>query len=208
MSWLRRLETKSTAAGDPFFPLTIRPDTTMMPLEAFAYGTLVRGGIDSNVVMAPIQWIMRALAEAPPVVERQLGPDQPWKTQRDHPLRQLLAVPNEWYDGTNLIQATGMSYTLDGNAYLIKRRNAYGAVRELWYAPHFSIFPQWHIGAPDSRFIDRYLYAPMGGTPEILAPSEVVHLRFGLDPRNPRFGMSQLKTLMREIFTDEEAKGC
>ena len=38
-----------------------------------------------------------------------------------------------------------------------------------------------------------------------LAPSKVVHFRFGMDPENERKGRSPLAAALREIFTDDEA---
>jgi hypothetical protein len=32
-----------------------------------------------------------------------------------------------------------------------------------------------------------------------------VHFRFGLDPDDPRKGYSPLKSVLREVFTDDEA---
>ncbi|MFW6331499.1 MAG: phage portal protein, partial [Gemmatimonadota bacterium] len=34
---------------------------------------------------------------------------------------------------------------------------------------------------------------------------DVVHLRYGLDPRDPKHGMSRLKPVLREVMTDREA---
>jgi phage portal protein BeeE len=38
-----------------------------------------------------------------------------------------------------------------------------------------------------------------------LDPSDVVHFRFGLDPDNPRKGFSPLKSVLKEVYTDDEA---
>jgi len=54
------------------------------------------------------------------------------------------------------------------------------------------------------NFIDHYDYH-VNGKKEKLLPEDVVHFRFGLDPHNIRKGLSPIKTLMREIFTDDEA---
>jgi phage portal protein BeeE len=64
--------------------------------------------------------------------------------------------------------------------------------------------PKWPQGG--SVFISHYEYRPAGLGGTIVFPvDDVVHFRFGLDPRNTRLGMSQLKPVLREVFTDEEA---
>jgi HK97 family phage portal protein len=106
------------------------------------------------------------------------------------------------YDGDALWKATCVSYVLGGNGYWRKVRNAFGDVIALWYIPHWLIRPMWpHDG---SQFISHYDYRP-GGAPVNLLPRDVVHFRFGLDPENPRLGLSPLRPLLREVFTDDEA---
>jgi phage portal protein BeeE len=41
--------------------------------------------------------------------------------------------------------------------------------------------------------------------PERIAPRDMIHFRFGLDPQNTRLGLSPLASLLREVFTDDEA---
>jgi len=48
----------------PFTPVTAVSGDGYLPLSRLSYASLVRGGLDSNVIMAPVQWIMRALIEA------------------------------------------------------------------------------------------------------------------------------------------------
>jgi hypothetical protein len=45
----------------------------------------------------------------------------------------------------------------------------------------------------------------MGGEPVLLSPDEVVHFRNGLDTDDQRKGYSPLKSVLREVFTDDEA---
>lgn len=172
-----------------------------LPRTAYPYGKDVKHGLDSNVIMAPISWIMRTFTEAEPIVQAKRN--DRWQTVDDHKLTALLNQPNQFYDGDAVFKALVISYCLDGNAYLIKVRNTIGEVLELWYAPHWMIEPKWPNDG--TTFISHYDYRPTGGKKQILPPRDVVHLRFGLDPRNPRKGFSPLKPLLREIFTDEEA---
>lgn len=159
-------------------------------------------GLAANVVMAPVMWIQRTFTEAELVVQRR-KPDDMWERVVDHDMELLIAKPNLAYDGDALWKATVLSYVMDGNAYWWKVRNDLGDVVELWYLPHWSIKPD----APglDSRgVITRYIVSATG-TPIALPPRDVVHFRFGIDPENPRLGLSPLASLMPEVETDMQA---
>src|SRR5690606_40896371 len=58
-----------------------------------------------------------------------------------------------------------------------------------------------------SSDLSYYDYRPIGGGPAVRLPvRDVVHFRQdALDPDNPRKGLSKLRTLLREVWTDEEA---
>lgn len=172
-----------------------------LPRTAYPYGRDIQHGFDSNVIMSPVSWIMRTFTEAEPVVESRRN--DRWQRVDDHRLQLLLTQPNQFYDGDAVFKALVISYCLDGNAYLIKLRNTIGEVLELWYAPHWMVEPKWPRDG--STFISHYEYRPGAGDKIDLLPRDVIHLRFGLDPRNTRKGYSPLRPLLREIFTDEEA---
>lgn len=158
-------------------------------------------GLAANVVMAPVMWIQRTFTEAELVVQRR-KPDGMWEGI-DHDMQTLIANPNSVYDGDALWKATVLSYVMDGNAYWWKVRNDLGDVIALWYLPHWAI-------RPDSPYIDirgsvtRYIVSATG-TPIELPPQDVVHFRCGIDPEDPRYGLSPLKSLMPEVETDMQA---
>jgi HK97 family phage portal protein len=163
-------------------------------------------GLHSNVLMAPVMWLMRAFTEAQLVTQRRRedsGGGIIWERVIDHPVEVLIDSPNEAYDGDALWKATVISYVLAGNAYWRKVRNVFGEPVQLWYVPHWSIRP---VGPSDgSKFITHYEMSGGIGGPIKLAPRDVVHFRFGLDPENPRLGLSPLQTMLREVLTDDEA---
>ncbi len=176
-----------------------------LPRTNYPYGRDIRHGLDSNVIMAPVAWIMRTFTEAQAIVEARRN--DRWQEAEGsigaERVEMLLRQPNAFYDGDAMFKALTISYCLDGNGYLIKRRNSIGEVLELWYAPHWMMEPQ---SRPDgSEFISHYKFQPGGGQPIDYLPRDIVHFRFGLDPRNPRKGYSPLRPLLREVFTDEEA---
>ena len=165
------------------------------------YKKEVGTGIDASVVMAPIQWIQRAFPEARLRVMKTKGGET--MEVEGHPLVALLATPNPSYSNYHLWSATLFSFLTAGNAYWLKVKTMAGDVVQLWYIPHWAIVANW----PDdgSQFISHYEYTPGGGRKMRLEPSDVVHFRHGIDPFNPRVGLSPLHGVIREVFMDMEA---
>lgn len=167
---------------------------------SYDYRRRVGLGTDSSVVMAPIQWIQRALPEAPLEVEVRQGED--WGVVPGHPLTELIESPNAFYSGLHLWQATLFSYCTDGNAYWIVINNRLGTPLELWWIPHWLIEPAYP--GDGSRFITHYNYR-VGGRMLEVPVEQVVHFRHGIDPVNPRKGISPIDSALREIWSDMEA---
>lgn len=187
-------------AADDF--VSANQATHSLPRTRYPYRRDVREGLDSGVVMAPINWILRNFTEAELRMQRKSA--GMWAPMETHPIVELVDHPNPSYDGDLLWKATCVSYFLDGNAYWHKVRNVFGQVIELWYIPHFLIDPIAPRGG--LGYLSHYNYRPTGfGQPIELQPRDVIHFRFGLDPRNVRKGLSPLQPLLREVFTDDEA---
>jgi HK97 family phage portal protein len=162
----------------------------------------------SNVVMAPVFWMMRVFTEARLRIQNRS--DKVWGFVEDHDIELLIDTPNQAYDGDALWKSTICSYNLDGNAYWWKIRNRFGDVIQLWYLPHWMVRPEYNLGR--SGFIDYYTFTPNGiaGSNQLnanqqIAPRDMVHFRFGVDLENPRVGISPLRALLQEVFTDDEA---
>lgn len=180
-----------------------------LPRTNYDYGRAVGTGTGSSTIMAPVLWIARTFPEAPPKVEKLDGERIP-----NHPMVKLLRRPNPHFSGAVLWIASLISWTLDGNVYWLKVRNNAGNVIQLWWVPHWTMQP---VAPPDgSQYIEAYNYDPNGlfTTSPTTANSithtrvetgDVVHFRFGLDGMDPRKGLSPLKSVLREVFTDDEA---
>lgn len=152
------------------------------------------------IVVACINWICRTFPEAPlQVLDTSNGKDVPVP---GHALEQLLRRPNDFYSGTLLWMATLADWVIDGNAYWLAVRSGVRQVVQLWWVPHSLIEPKW----PDdgSEFISHYEYRPRS-VPLRLEVDDVIHFRHGIDPENIRLGLSPLKALVREIYTDDAA---
>src|SRR5689334_19562644 len=170
-----------------------------LPGTKFDYQAQAIDGLRSSVVVAALNWLMRTFPEAPPVVQRRVSGQ--WRTLDTDPLEDLLRNPNPYYGGRVLWMATVMDFAF-GEAFWLKIRNSIGEVIELWWVPRALIAPRWSIDGSD--FIHHYDYSP-GGKLIALPPDDVVHFRFGMDPANIRRGFSQLASVMREVYTDDQA---
>lgn len=165
------------------------------------YRGYVGDGSGSSIVMACVNWICRTFPEAPLQVERR-NSDGQWEIVPDHAMTLLLENPNPYYSGALMSMAVEADYAITGNAYQLKVRSGAGVPVQLWWAPSSTIEPK---GSKDGTiFIEKYIYT-IDGVEYPLDPADVVHHRFGLDPANPRKGRSPLATLLRELFTDDEA---
>jgi HK97 family phage portal protein len=158
--------------------------------------------LQSSIVMACLMWMQRKFPESPMTMKRQ-NSDGADDILSIHPMMDLIETPNPWYDGTLLWMATVMDYTLDGNAYWVKARSEAGGPVELWWVPTSTMEPR-HSRKDQTVFISHYEQM-VNGRKIQWNSDDVVHFRFGMDPRNPRKGMSPLNALFREIFTDNEA---
>ena len=126
----------------------------------------------------------------------------------NHPLEQLLRRPNKQYDGDTLRKAIMLSLvTGASNAYVwIKRDKGSGLPMELWYIPHFQIWPYWVEDATTDNWLAGYVYR-CNGVDTLLAPENVIHFRDGIDPYNQRLGLDLLDSGSRELVADNEASG-
>lgn len=168
-----------------------------------------RGGVgdvrpdQSSIVLACLRWIQRTITEAPPILEEWVDDQEEWQERKRDPLLTLLERPNPYYNYATMMKALIADRYFEGTAYVAKIRSSSGRVVQLWWLPAAMIEP---VGDPNDPtvFIDHYVYTP-NGKPLNLREDDVVRLPDGMDPANPRKGLSAFRALMREIYTDEEA---
>lgn len=153
-------------------------------------------------VAATVFWIARNFSEAPLAVWDE---DENGELSIDpkNPVTQLIRKPNPFYSGTLLWFSTMIEFMVNGNAFWVKERDANGTIKHLWWVPKSLIHPISHPEA-STEFLMGYEYSP-GGEKMLLLPEDVVHIKYGLDPDDPRLGLGPLGSLIREIFTDDEA---
>jgi HK97 family phage portal protein len=139
-----------------------------------------------------------------PELEVARGPKPEDEAIEGHGLARLIRRPNGYYSRFVLWAATILSLVVDGNAYWLKVRSRAGKVVQLWWVPHWMIEPRYP--ADGSVYLTHYVYL-VNGRQIPLRVEDVVHFRQGIDPRNDRLGLSDLKAAVREICGDNEAAG-
>jgi HK97 family phage portal protein len=119
------------------------------------------------------------------------------------PIEALWERPNPYYTRRTLEKAIGLSLVCDGNAYIQKIRDGREKLAELWWLPHTAVAPQWS----GDDFITNYRVSIPGEPDRFIDPRDMVHIRDGIDPTNPRLGLSAVKAQIREICTVNEESG-
>lgn len=172
-----------------------------LPGSSFDYRSEAGLLWQNSIVFACMSFTTTAFNEAELCVQKYSKGK--WNNVNDHPIIDLINNPNPFYSGDMLWGATIMSIESAGNSYWLKVRNDLGAVTELWYIPHWMIFPAWDRDG--NNYITHYVYRVNGKVFRIEVEN-IVHIRSKfLDPLNPRMGMAPLDAALREICTDNEA---
>jgi len=183
------------------FPTGLSWSLITLGRTRYDYAGQVGNGRGNSAVEAVVRWVARTFPEAPVEVWAKAA-DGTEKAVAGHGLTRLVARPNPYYSGELLWRATLADLVADGNGYWIKRRNGLRGPVQLWWAPSWTMTPAYPADDP-TVFISHYDYTVNGQT-EAIAVEDVVHFRDMPDPENPRKGLSPIKALAREIFTDDE----
>lgn len=187
------------------FPARYRSGASfLLPQTEFDYARAVGDGRGSSLIMTCALWAGRTFPEAPLRVQETRPGESP-SFLPTHPMEALVESPNPFYSGVVLWMASIMDFVISGNFYWIKVRSSLGEPVQLWYIPSFMIEPQRN-DKDRTVYISHYAYRPNLDEQPIKIPVEdVVHVRMGIDPNNPIKGVSPVTTLLREVFTDNEA---
>lgn len=122
-----------------------------------------------------------------------------------NPIIDLWNRPNPYYTRRTMEKAIGLSLKTDGNAFIFKMRDRLGRVNQLWWLPHFRVFPTWP--SDGSTYIDGYRVRVDGRNFYHIPAEDVIHIRDGIDPWNERLGLAALKAAIREVVTLNLANG-
>lgn len=215
MSFLEKFQQNYSATLKKLSPVSFPRNSwssVLLPRSNYDFKTTMRDGKHSSLMVACVGWVARQLTEAP-VHVWELENDGSQKRVINQEMSRLLERPNPFYFWEDMIMAVGTDLYFSGNAYLLKRRNELGQVVQLWWLPSTTIEPKWKddkITARDRErgldFISHYEYQPDPEMKKVpYAVQDIMHMRWGIDENNVRKGLSPLQSLLREVFTDEEA---
>lgn len=170
-----------------------------------AFRVLAKEGYKAN---AAVYACVQAWAQAFPEPElhvrrRDRGGAEEWLWE--HPARLLMERPNAAM-GEDEFWAFVITYlALGGNCYCWKERDRAGRPVALWPLHDGQMEPV-PGGRPSDGFISHYMYDDGGGKPKArVEASEVIHLRWAIDPLNPTRGLSPLVACSRSVDTANEA---
>lgn len=165
----------------------------------------------SSLVMAVVNWTGINLAEALPVVFK---PDNKGVPQIDlgNVAADLIRRPNPFHIWADYTLAGAFSWWM-GDWYMQKVRDQAGDLIELWYLPHHLVEPRWPYdgkspevsvseveGDPRQAFISHYQYTKPGKTPILIKKSDMVHIKRGVNPANPRKGIGVWDGVLEELY--------
>lgn len=177
-----------------------------MSLELYSagdydYKSMAGDKYDNSVVLSCIRFLAGGCAQSRIVLE-QLGRGSQWKEVEKHPILETLRRPNRFYSARAIWEATILSDSVDGNAYWVINRKNSGLPGEFYYLDHTRVRP---ISESAYDLIQAYEVQIPGGSWIVVPYEDVIHFRRGVDPKNPRRGMSRVGAVLREICTDNEA---
>lgn len=145
-------------------------------------------------VYACVSRIATSVAENDYVLYKGVGKAR--RVVESHPLIDLLASPNPYFSGPELIELTQMWLDLTGEAFWVKTRNIYGYPIELWPVARHNV----EIVKEDGRPIAAYRVRK-GDSWETLPVEDVIHFRYP-SPLEPLRGMGHIEPIVVDIDSE------
>jgi HK97 family phage portal protein len=172
--------------------------TRNLPGSSFNWRNQAGDLMLNSIVAIGMDWYIRNWSQGVPTVRR-LMPDGQVETVTDHPILQLLAQPTPNVPPSLVWSWILPDYQLLGNAYFRKVRVS-GRVVGLQYLAADMMRP---VGNKVNPLV-KYQYT-VDGTSYDIALEDLIHIRYGRDPQDSRFGRSPITSVLREIATDNVA---
>lgn len=172
--------------------------TRNLPGSSFNWRNQAGDLMLNSIVAIGMDWYIRNWSQGVPAVRRPM-PDGQVETVADHPILQLLAQPTPNVPPSLVWSWVLPDYQLLGNAYFRKVRVA-GRVVGLQYLAADMVRPVGNKVNP----LTMYQYT-VDGTSYNIDLEDMIHIRYGRDPQDSRFGRSPVTSVLREIATDNVA---
>lgn len=152
--------------------------------------------ISCPAVQACFNTLFRNLPQAPPAL-RQKDSSGDMKAVVGHPLVKMLNKPCPLYDGATLRNMMAFSLFTAGDAFCTIERTKGLQAAELWWWPHNRVTIPPNTG----EIIEYYLVTDMRGKQITVPAEDMVHLKYGLNPHDPRFGLAPLMSGKRPTYS-------
>lgn len=172
--------------------------TRNLPGSSFNWRNQAGDLMLNSIVAIGMDWYIRNWSQGVPTVRRPM-PDGQVETVADHPILQLLSQPTPNVPPSLVWSWILPDYQLLGNAYFRKVRVS-GRVVGLQYLAADMMRP---VGNKVNPLI-KYQYT-VDGTSYDIDLEDIIHIRYGRDPQDSRFGRSPVTSVLREIATDNVA---
>ena len=172
--------------------------TRNLPGSSFNWRNQAGDLMLNSIVAIGMDWYIRNWSQGVPTVRRPM-PDGQVETVADHPILQLLSQPTPNVPPSLVWSWILPDYQLLGNAYFRKVRVS-GRVVGLQYLAADMVRP---VGNKVNPLI-KYQYT-VDGTSYDIPLEDLIHIRYGRDPQDSRFGRSPITSVLREIATDNVA---
>ena len=164
--------------------------TRNLPGSSFNWRNQAGDLMLNSIVAIGMDWYIRNWSQGVPMVRRPM-PDGQVETVTDHPILQLLAQPTPNVPPSLVWSWILPDYQLLGNAYFRKVRVS-GRVVGLQYLAADMMRP---VGNKVNPLI-KYQYT-VDGTSYDIALEDLIHIRYGRDPQDSRFGRSPITSVLR-----------
>lgn len=181
-------------------PVLVSPQMSGRPIyKDWDTGKGIRDAFKaSHWVYACVRVLMRTISSVPWYVEvRQKGE---WKRAEGHELELLMARPNPFMSGQDLIERTVAHLYLGGNGLWRMIGPDGRPPKELWPYHPDTIKP-----VPDAIDFIRHYETKVGNKKDKVPANEVIHMMFA-NPDNVFWGMSPIQALATTIDTEVEAR--
>lgn len=144
-----------------------------------------------------VAWVAKSVNQAEPNLKKR-NRDGTEEVLNDHPLLRLLRRPNPYMDRQGLFAGLVMSLLTEGNAYLGIERDKEGLPVELcWLSPDRVAMCK----EPNStESFDHWEFRQANGTAVKVPKQDIVHIKYMVDPEDPRFGVSPMRALRRQQY--------
>jgi HK97 family phage portal protein len=139
-----------------------------------------------------------------PIQLQQKNAEGEWEKVSDDPVTALINKPYApFWDGGALAWAYLGSLLASGNGYLGIEEGAGGLPERLKWLPHGSVTAERNSGSME--LIDFYRYTPEGRSPQRVEIADIIHLRYGVNLSDPRYGLSGYAALKQQQYTLQQA---